>query len=205
MLCTYVALGYNDSSMTHLDPANPERFKSIPYPSPENPELVYKIFDDPDFIQLNLREKKTFDIRWASNASHVQSLELLGELIEQSEFKTGTLALRHTFRRPGTVSGGANMFDGEAEDILNEVRDAGDRVISYTLKSKSLELNFSPSWPKTYHDIQTNEVFLRMKRSNRMARYITDQAISLTAMEGLRSSTDQTLDEFSEYLPSLKA
>lgn len=191
--------------MSNLDPSNPERFKPISYPSSDQPELVFKVFEDPDFIQLNLREKKHFDIRWATNASHVQSLELMSEMIEQSEFTTGTLALSHTFRRAGTVTGGANFLEGEAEDIMHEVRDAGDRVLSYNLKSKSLMLEFGPSWPKTYHDIHTNEVVLRMKRSNKMARYITDQAISLTAMEGLRSSTDQTLDEFSEYLPALKA
>lgn len=190
--------------MKLLDPSNPERFTTLVHPSFDNPTHVHKIFDDPDFIQLAMVDKNYFDIRWASNANGVQSLELLDELIEQSEFSKGRVVLKHTFKRPGTIIGGANVVKGEAEDIMNEVRDAGDRVLGYSLKNKALELSFHKSWPKTYHDIETNEVVLRMRRENTMARYITDQAISLSAMEGLRSSTDQTLDEFSEYLPVLR-
>lgn len=191
--------------MTEFNPYNPERNVTQPYPSAVRPKFVFKIYDDPDFIQLSLRDRRSFDIRWATNANHVQSVDQLSELIEQSYFTQGTISLRHSFERTGTVSGGANILEGDAEDILNEVKDAGDRVIGYSLSSKALQLSFQPSWPRTYHDIHTNEIILKMSRRNKMARAITDQAISLTAMEGLRSSTDQTLNEFSQYLPAFKA
>lgn len=190
--------------MTILNPSNPERFTPLVYPSLEHPAYVHKIFEDPDFIQLHLEDKKKFNIRWASNASIVQSLELLDEIIDQGDFSTGTIALRQTFGRQGQIIGGANQLSASSEDIMNEVRDAGDRVIGYSLSNKELELRFHPSWPKTYHDLSVNEVVLRMKRTNKMARHITDQAISLTAMQGLRNSTDQTLDELAKYLPSLR-
>lgn len=190
--------------MTIINPLNPERFTPLVHPSLKHPTYVHKIFEDPDFIGMHLEDKKMFDIRWASNASMVQSLELFGEIIDQANFCTGTIALRHTFGRQGQIMGGANQLHGEAEDIMDEVRDAGVRVIGYSLSNSELELKFLPSWPKTYHDMSTNEVVLRMKRTNKMARHITDQTISLTAMEGLRSSADQTLDEFAKYLPILR-
>ncbi len=191
--------------MTLLDPSNPERYKTLAHPSVERPTHLFKIFEDPDFIQMDLSEKRDFYIRWASNANNVQSLELLDEIIEQADFESGTITLRHTFERPGMVIGGANILSGDAEDIANEVRDAGDRVIGYSLSNKSLELRFGPSWPKTYHDIATNELMIKMRRSDKMARFIIDQSISLTAMEGLKRSTDQTLDEFAKYLPALQS
>ncbi len=190
--------------MTILNPSSPERFTTLVYPSHQQPTYVSEVFEDPDYIQLHLGDKKDFDIRWTTNASSIQSLELLSEFIVQSDFTSGTITLRHAFDRPDTLVGGANVLNGDAEDIMNEVHDAGDRVIGYSLTSKSLELHYSPSWPKTYHDIRANEIVLKMRRTNNMARYIIGQAISLTALEGLRNSADNTLAEFATYLPVLR-
>lgn len=190
--------------MTYENTPSPERYKTLAYPSDQKPTHITKIFKDPDFIEMSLMERRNFSMRWASNASIVQSVELLNEFNEQADFRNGTIVLKHTFERNGTIAGGANVLNGEPEDILGEVLDSSDRAIGYSLSNKAMQLRFGPSWPKTYHDIATNEIDITLKRTNRMARFIIDQAISLTAMEELRQSTDQTLDEFAEYLPLLR-
>lgn len=190
--------------MSKLNPQNPEKF--VPLTFPENGRVihVYKRFDDPDFIELYLGAKKTFEVTWATNANSTQSVDLISELTNQAEFNKGTIALTHTFRRPDTVMGGTNFLEGPPEDIINEVRDSGARAVGYTLHSKNITLAFRPTWPKTYHDIASNEFVLTLGRRNPMARFVLDQTISLTGMDGVRGSIDKTLDEFAEFVPVLR-
>lgn len=187
-----------------IDLSNPERHTLLFHPSQEQPTHINKLFNDPDFIQLYLGDKRTFEISWASGSDIPGSVEILEELIAQGDFSKGMVALRRTTDEIDAGMSGANQLEGEAEDILNEVVRSEDRVLGYRLMSRHVQLAFRPTWPKTHHDIPTNELVLQMKRTNKMARYITDQAISLSAMDGLRESTDQTLDELSEYLPALR-
>lgn len=187
-----------------METPTPERYVPLVYPSEKQPRYVDKIFDDPDFIRLSLVDKKNFQVSWATSGNGVHSLELLSEFIDESDFDSGTIALKQTYQRPNTI-GGFNELEGEAEEIINEVKDAGDRVIGFSLRSRTLELFFRPSWPRTYYNLQTNEIALDMNRKAKTARHITSKAISLTAMNELGASTEETLDQLARYLPVLKA
>jgi len=190
--------------MAAIDPMNPERYVLFPYPTTGPVTSVDKLFEDPDFVRVSLDTKKDFEISWATNASAAQSLELIGEITDQADFTKGAIALKHTFRRPDVVVGGVNMLEGLAEDVMGEVQDGADRVLGYTLYSKAMDISYRRSWPRTYHDIQTNEFALRLGRKDSMARFIVDRTVSLTAMEGFKSVVDSTLDEFATYVPALR-
>ena len=191
--------------MPNLDPLNPEKFVPLRHPASGPVEHVFKRFDDPDFIMLYLGAKKDFEVSWATNANAMQSVDLISEFAEENGLETGTIVLKHAFRRPNTIIGGANHLEGSAEDVLNEVQDSGDRAVGYTLHSKQLGLAFRQVWPRTYHDIKTNEFVLTISRKNSMARFILGRTISLTAMEGLKQSTEVTLNELAEFVPILRA
>jgi hypothetical protein len=167
---------------------------------------VHKFFEDPDFARIRIRDDEhPFDISWATDKTAPESLDVLEEFIESSQLKTGSIVLRHTFERPGTIMGGANLLEGELEDIVNEVYDSQERAVNFTLYGPDFDLWWSHSWPMTFHEIPTNEILLRFNREQSVSRYAIDHCMSLTAMPGLRSTIDITLDEFAVYQPELKS
>lgn len=183
----------------------PERYKPLPYGEEGVIRGVNKIFDDPDFAQITLEGSGKFALSWATDKTADESLYCLGDMIKTSDFHKGIIVLIRNIRRPNSLTAGVNVLQGEAEDIINEIHESNDRIASYQLFNRDLELRWAPAWPKTFHDIPTNELSIRFKRRRSMSRFIVDQCISETALPGLLSSVDITLDEFAQYQPSLRS
>ncbi len=184
--------------MAAFNPSSPEKFTPLTFTRDGSVYFAFKRFDDPDFVQLNLTEMdKNFEISWATGCTALESVSILGDFIPESDFQQAEIVTKSSTGEP-------IVLQGEPEDVINALRDTDpSKIIGYSLESDQLGLFVRPSWAKTYHDIKTDEVMLRLRPSDKAVRTIIDSAVSLTGLPGFRASVDETLDEFSEHLPIL--
>lgn len=164
---------------------------------------VHKVYDDSDFVHLDLDDKDEFRIKWATGMDALQSVEAVHATALDRNLTFGTVALRQSLKRSQTGIGGVTLLYGEPVDIVETVKDTPRHVVSYSFDDNTTEIGFRPSWPRTYTTIRTNEIFVRMGRQDKAAHYVVSSLIKSTALEGFSTSKDTTFVELSQYLPIL--
>lgn len=176
--------------MIEYNPMAQPRFIEPSHSPVLRPKNVEELFDEPDFISLDLENDTTFHLRWAAHDEVFIELDSISELIESVDGK-------------GTISKTAVAYnpDGVGMETLPAFE---DRIQNISLLTKFSSLHILPVNLSPAHETPTNEVWLTLNRNDTAARYIVSHCVAITAREGLEASTDAILDEFVKYLPILK-
>lgn len=99
---------------------------------------------------------------------------------------------------------GINMLEGEPTSIVAHIMAEEDKVRRFCFSNGDLEISWGSGWGKTFHTAPFHEIELSESLPESLIREVADQCIAATAREGLLGNIDKVLDDFSEYVPSLR-
>ena len=201
----------------------------LPWVSEGNPKWigVHKFFDDPDYIGAEYErdengENKDILLEWATKDIGLRAtLFALQDVLTQGEYERGTAYIlrenSHTdealqffcpsnTRRTRIMGGGVVRLEGNPQDMVAEILESEDdgSVHAFGFDNEDVEISYHKVWPKSFHDIPTNGIFMFEKEKGALSRMVVDECIAATAREGLLADVVQTLDEFGEHIPGLR-
>lgn len=176
--------------MIEYDPSAQPRFISPNNLPIRKPHYIQEVFDEPDFISLNLKNKTEFQLRWAAHDEVFKELDPLSDLIESVDGR-------------GVICKSAVPYtaEGEGQETLPTFE---DRIQGFSVLTDSISLHVLDVTSSPAHQKPTNEVWINLKRNDTAARYIVSHCVAITARDGVGENADAILDYFAEYLPILK-